>query len=468
MSASAAESVVIPLNEPEHLYAALEGLAGTMGSTYMIRFDTAIAPERMRAVLRELVSALPRFRGIVERGAWRSHLRILPDNAVTDQLFDDAFQVESHIDPTDLKALERYHNRLINEGLPLEHGMGCRFRYLPHPTSPALFVVLHHLLFDGRSGVYVLGAIARRLNVDEPITPVPLEPVPMLGATRPAHWWQWPAAFRAELRHRNHEKRLLASLNIQMVNKQDQPYLSTYAVRHHTAPCTTAQLRSLGRKLGLSFTAVVTMALTEAFLSYAPDDPKAAAVIRQALDLRAYQPKDKGYGPLLGNQVGTFLITEVGRKSVVDRAASIRDQLRAGLNLYDQRQMGVGIWLGGFLSWLGPNLLAYGATKMQRQLKMPRISVYATSVGNLNAEVNHADWPIKVTQFYGCGPSLSMLHGMGELDNQLTMPLVWQRCEATDAEIDDYLRRVDKAFLDLLEAGNTLEPRKRKPKAEAA
>lgn len=456
-------SVAIPLSEPEHYYAALDGVAGTMGSTYMIRLDTPVPADQVKAVARELVSALPRFRGIVERGPWRSHLRILPDDVITDQLFEEAWHVEAHIDAGDPQAVERYHNRLINEGLPLERGMACRFRYIPHVQQPVLFVVLHHLLFDGRSGVYVLSAIVKRLNEAQPITPVPPEYVPMLGAMRPHRWWQWPVAIRGELRYRGQEKARLAGVNIQMVNRQDQPYLSTYAVRHYTAPCTTAQLRSVGRKLGLTATALITLILAEAFLSQAPDDPKAAAVIRQALDLRPYQPKDQGSGPMLGNQVGSFLVTLVGQQTLTERAAAVKEQLRAGLERYDKRQMGFGIWLGGaIIPWLGTHLMAHAATKLQRQLKMPRISCYATHVGNLTAELSPPEARIKALQFYGCGPSGSMLHGMGELGDQLTMPLVWQRCEATDAEIDAYLHRLTQAFDRILREGAATEGRQRK------
>jgi hypothetical protein len=67
---AAPESVTIPFNEPEHLYASMDGIAGTMGSVYVVKLDQPVPAEEMRTVLRELVSALPRFRGIVERDVW--------------------------------------------------------------------------------------------------------------------------------------------------------------------------------------------------------------------------------------------------------------------------------------------------------------------------------------------------------------------------------------------------------------
>jgi hypothetical protein len=393
-------------------------------------------------------------------------LRILPDNAITDQLFDVAWLVASHIDAADPKALERYCEQMLNQCLPLERGLACHFRYIPHPKTPVLIVVLHHLLFDGRSGIFIASTIARRLNEPGPIAPVPLEVVPMLGATRPLHWWQWPAAIRGELRYRGDEKRRFAGANIQMVNRPDQPFLSNFALRHYTAPCTGTQLRSVGRKLGLSANGVVVLVLAEAYLSYAPGDPKAAAVIRQAVDLRAYQPKDKGYGPLLGNQVGTFLVSLVGPQSLAERAASVQEQLRSGFERYDRRQMGFSIWLGTWFTYLGAHLLAHAATQMQRKLKMPRISCYATNMGSITAELNPADARVKVIDFLGYDRCGSVLHGICEINDGVNLPMTWPRCEASDADVNDYLRRLDQAFLRVLDEGSKLERRRLRPKGE--
>jgi hypothetical protein len=456
-----ADSFVLPFNEPEHLYAALDGVAGTMGSTYLVQLDQPVTVDRMRAVAREMVSAIPRFRGIIERGPWRSHLRILPDDDITDVLFEDAWRVEGHVDALDAAAVEAYHNRLINEGLPLERGLACRFRYIPHPQAPILFVVLHHLLFDGRSGVYVVSALLKRLNSEQPMSQERAESIPMLDAMRPTHWWQWPAAFMAELRIRKQENSLFKGKRVQMINRPEQPFMSIYGVRHYDAPCTPAQLRSVARKLGLNANAAILMALADAYLSYAPGDADAVAVIRQAVDLRPYQPKHRAASPMLGNQVGTFLVTVPQGLDMAARAASIKAQLRGGLERYDKRLMGTSLWLGSLFSYAGSHLLAYGATRMQRQLKMPRISCYATYVGNLTAEFNPPEATIKVRRFMGCGPSGSLLHGICEFADALSLPLVWQRAEATPADVDEYFRRLDAAFHRLMAEGAAAQGRRK-------
>jgi hypothetical protein len=456
-------SLVLPLNEPEHFFAALDGVAGTLGSTYMCQLDQPVEAGRMRSVVRELVSALPRFRGIIERGLWRTYLRILPED-ITDVLFEDAWRVESHIDAQDQQAVEGYHNRLINEGLPLERGLACRFRFIPHAQTPILFVTVHHLLFDGRSGIHVMSALVKRLNSDQPIAREGVQSIPVLASLRPQHWWQWPAAIRGEMQVRRQERLRHEGKKVQMATHQDQPFASIFGVRHFVAPCTPAQLRSLGRKLGLSVNGVILMALAEAYLSYAPGDPDAVAVIRQAVDLRPYHPQGKALGAMLGNQVGTYLVSLPAGQSTPERADSVKQQLRAGIERYDKRVMGFSLWAGHVLSYLGPQMMASVATSMQRQLKMPTISCYATNVGNLSAVLNPPEHQIKVKRFLGCGPSGSLLHGISELGDEVTMPLVWQRAEASFDQIDDYLRRLREAFERLQAEGATLE---RRPRAKA-
>jgi hypothetical protein len=163
---------------------------------------------------------------------------------------------------------------------------------------------------------------------------------------------------------------------------------------------------------------------------------------------------------MLGNQVGSFLVTLVGQQSMAERAALVKEQMRSGFERFDRRQMGFSIWLSTWFTYLGPHLLAYGLTQMQRKLKLPRISCYATNIGNLTAELNRPDDRIKVLDFLGYGPSGYLLHGICEINDRVNLPLVWPRCEASDAEMDEYLRRLDEAFERVLLEGNKLERRR--------
>jgi hypothetical protein len=440
-----------PLNHTEHFYVALEGLAGSVGIVYMLQFDTGVQGDQLRGVVRELVSASHRFRAVVERGWHRPHLRVLPDNHVTDQLFDLAWREEAHLDAEDPEAMERLHHQLLNEVLPLELGLACRFRFVPHERSPVLFIMVHHLLFDGRSAIHFMGELMQRLNGGPPIPDQPVEFASLLEAVKPPHWWQWPASWWRSSRIASREARVLKTLNIQQVNHQDQPFLSATMVRHHTLSVPTARLREVARGLGLTLNSLVTLALSEVFLSYAPNDPRAAAVVRQSVDLRRYYPAQAGRGELLGNHVGAFLVTEVGRKSLRERAASIKAQITEGMARFERRDMLAGTAVGLLASYLGPNILSRIVINMQRRLKTPHISCHATSLGNMDAALRPAGASIRIKRFLTVVPSLSMLHVVSELDGQLSLPVVWQRCEATDADIADYLARIDRVFRDLVD-----------------
>src|SRR5690606_37244182 len=109
-----------PLNHSEHAYVAFDGVMGSMVQPYLLRFDAPLDAALLRSILREMISAYPRMRGVPEAGVHRYRLRILPDDHVVDQLFEHAWRVDAHLDATDARVMEDCHQRLLNEVLPLE------------------------------------------------------------------------------------------------------------------------------------------------------------------------------------------------------------------------------------------------------------------------------------------------------------------------------------------------------------
>lgn len=451
MSAAVLSTTTIPLNHTEHAYVGIDGFAGSMVIIYMLQFSTGIDATRMRGAVRELVSAYPRFRGVVEARLHRHRLRILPDGEVTDQLFDVAWREEAHIDAADPAALERQHQQMLNEVLPLEHGLACRFRFVPHAEQPVLFFAVHHLLFDGRSALEFFGDLMKRLNGGPRIAAQALDAPSLVGALAPSRWWQWPRHLWRSRAHQVKDRKRHGEVHIQQAAPQGHPYLTGHMMRHHTVPIDTTVLRQVARRLGLSLNGLVTLALSEAYLSYAPNDSRAASVIRQSVDLRRYHRTDHGKVVLSGNHVGALLVTEVGRRSLAERAASIKAQMDEGLARFERREM---LWpqlVPLLMPFLGRTLLSRAVTDMQRKGRMPRISCHATSLGNVSS-LNPPDAAIRIARMSTVVPSVSTLHVVCELDGRLTMPVVWQRCDATAAQMDDYLRRVDQAFADVVAA----------------
>ena len=69
---------LIPLNRSEHLYWAGEGHLGPINQPYVLRLSGAVDEALVRQALRELTTAFPRLRAVIEPGPWLDRLRILP------------------------------------------------------------------------------------------------------------------------------------------------------------------------------------------------------------------------------------------------------------------------------------------------------------------------------------------------------------------------------------------------------
>ena len=436
---------LVPLNFSEHAYVAFDGFMGSMPQVYLLRFDQPLKARLVRSVARELVSSQSRLRGVIEPGWWRYQLRILADDHIVDQLFEQAWCETPHLDARNEQSLEAEHNRLINQVLPLERGLGCRFQFIAHPQTPALFVTVHHLLGDGRTMVHLLTQIMARLNGGAPMLPQAPEGPSLLGALTPTRWWQTPVQMLRSRRHVLRQSQWHRSLNIQQFLTPNQPVLSAHAVRYFTASMPASALRPLARQLGLSVNSLITLALAETFLSMAPGDPRAAAVIRLSVDLRRFYPKEAGHGPLWGNHVGAFVVTEVGSKTLQARADSIKAQVAEGLARFERREMLWTYLIYEVLPWVGRTAGSRLTMQMQRGLKLPRISAHATSIGN----VSHLNLPnahIKLDLMMATVPSMAALHVLAEINDRIVMPLSWQRAEATVDQVDAYLARLDQTL----------------------
>lgn len=438
----------VPLNFSEHAYVAFDGVMGSMPQPYLLRFGGHLPVDQVRAVARELLSANPRLRGVVEPGAHVYHLHVLPDGPIVDQLFEHAWRVDDHIDVRDGAALERLHNRLLNEVLPLERGLLCRFVFIPDEHTPVLFFVAHHITGDGRSMMFWITELVRRLNGGEPMVVQAVEAPPLRQAFAPERWWHWPGRLWRSRIQALGEKQRLKRLNIQHCERDPQPYLSTHGLRHYTVPVSASALRPLARQLGISLNSLITLAIAETFLARAPGDPQAAAVVRQSVDVRKYYPADRGYGPLWGNHVGAFLVIEQGAKTLQARAQSIKAQVDEGVARFARREMFWAYAFYEFIPWMGRTLLARVTTNMLRRKRMPLISCHATSLGNVGG-INPPQASVPVIEFIPAVPSVSLLQVVAELDDRIVLPVSWQRSETSQDAVDRYLASLSQTFLRL-------------------
>lgn len=435
----------VPLNFSEHAYVAFDGVMGSMPQPYLLRFGGGLTAEQVRAVVRELLSANPRLRGVVEPGKHIYHLHILPDGPIVDQLFEQAWRVDAHVDAQDRAALERLHNRLLNEVLPLERGLLCRFVFIPDERTPVLFFVAHHITGDGRTMIHWITEIVRRLNGGAAMPVQPVESAQLRHAFAPERWWDWPKHLWRSRAHAVRDQQRLSGLHIQHCPRDPQPYMSTHGLRHYTVPVAASALRPLARRLGISLNSLITLAIAETFLAHAPGDPLAAAVVRQSVDVRKYYPAASAYGPLWGNHVGAFLVIEQGAKTLQERATSIKAQIDEGVARFARREMFWGYAFYELMPLLGRTLLGRVTTHMLRERRMPLISCHATSLGNVGG-INPPDARVPVIEFIPAVPSASLLQVVAELHDRIVLPVSWQRSETPQEAVDSYLASLSQTF----------------------
>lgn len=436
---------IVPLNRTDFGYAAFEGLAGTMVQPYLIRLSAPVGASEARRVTRELVTAYPKLRAKLEAGWHRYHLRILPDDEIVDQLFDFAFRVDAHLDADAPGTLEAWQTQMIHEVLPLEKGLCIRIRFMPHPERPVLMIGVPHLVADGMTMVQLVTQILRGLN-GHPLEPMTVEAPAMIGSIAPEKWWQWPKQMWISRRHKVAEARLLSTLNIQQVPTKLGLYYSTTGLRLHEMSTGTAALRNVARQHQVSLNTLLIAALSQTFLDQAPDDPKAASVIRISVNLRRFYPEIAGHGPLWGNHVGAFVVIEQdARKSWADRLKSVDASIREGQARFARREMCWAYLLDEIPPFVGRTVVNHIAVKMKRAQRFPVISCHATSLGDANA-VNAPDAHIRADQLFGVVNSISPLPVLTEMNGRLFVPTSWQLAETSYQDMSAFLQRFDQTL----------------------
>lgn len=451
---------IIPLNRTEHGYAALEGLAGTMLLPAYFRLSGPVDEAVVRKTMRGLLTAFPRLRAVLEPGLHLYHFRIQPDGPLMDQMFERAFVVDKHINLDDPLEVEAWHRSVVNEVVPLEHGPVMRVRFVPHPESPALIFAMPHIIMDGMSFAYVGHQIMRGLNGME-IIGEPVEAPSMVGAIAPEKWWQWPMQMWKSRQHQINDKRKLAEVNVLQVPTKLGPHYTSSGFRHHIVSIGTDEMRKATKKVGVSLNTLVVAAFAQTFLEQAPDDPKAAAVIRISVDLRRFYPKSAKHGALLGNHVGAYLIFEQGaNKSPRDRLLSVDAKLKEGVDRYTRREMCWGYLLEELLPYFGRTMIAHVAVKMKQKQRFPKISAHVTTGGNVNL-INVPMQPLRITTLLPTVNSLSPLASTLEIDGRYFIPLSWQLSETSYEEMTEFHERLDRTLVRMVRdiiADDSIQP----------
>lgn len=439
-----------PLNRSEQTYLALDGLAGSVIQPYFLRLKGPVDEARMRQSLRDLVSAYPRLRGVVEPGLHLYGLRILPDDHIVDQLFDVAWRVESGLDADDAAQMQRLHNQMLNEVLPLERGLGLRARFVPHPQRPVLIFCVHHLLLDGRSMMLAIGDVLRRLN-GHPIAARPMEAPSMVPPIVPRHWQEWPGKLWTSWKHQQAQRRLLRQVRVAQLPSHASHHYSVNAVAHHVLSTPADQVKRAARRCKTTVNTFVLAAVAESFLALEAEDPKAAAVIRLSVDMRRFYPRNAM--PLLGNCVASFLVAEQGRGEPASRMSSLDRQIKEGLGRFIRREMCWNYLLEETFAWFGRTLYSHAAHRARQNQRLPQVSCHLSSLGDVD-ELNAPDAIITLSEFFPAAPCMGLLIGTSELHGRLFMSLSWQLSETDREAVQSYIDRLDATVTRLVESSH--------------
>ena len=436
---------VIPLNRSEHLYWAGEGHLGPINQPYVLRLSGPVDEAQVRQALRELTTAFPRLRSVIEPGPWLDRMRILADDLAVDQLFDDAYRVESGVNLDDLAALQAWHSARLNEPLSLERGLPWRARFLPHPTQPGLLFVVHHIVGDGRSMIQMLCAILGRLN-GQAIAASPLDSPSMQAAITPARLWQWPAAIWRGWRQGRADARTAQGQQVITLATRRSPRFTTSAIRYHELPCPADTMKQFSRAHQSTQNTLLTALVANAFLASHIDNTQAVAALRISVDLRRYYPE--GQAPTFGNYVSSFTVRARHQPTLGAQIADIEQQIQQHLARYERRDHALPLTLYEWLPFIGRTRYRQLIAASKARGTLPALSCHLSNLGSAEF-INPKDARVRLQALWPATVSTTLLLGVLSLNGQQFLTIIRQCDEVDDEEVCKFLHRLDAQFVSM-------------------
>lgn len=404
---------VLPLNRSEWAYLACDGPAGGLSMAFFLRFKDPLAEGDVRHAIRQLMSAMPRLRAVLEPTRRRYQLRILPDNDQLEALLDQAFRTES-IDLDNPKATRRWQELVVNEPMPLMRGLGFRVQFAPHPTRAGLLLSIHHVLMDGRSLIHCVDLLMKLLN-GQAIEALPLENPSMLPAIVPKHWRQWPhKLWRSWVQAREQAQERARYDIVELPRQCSSRHVST-GVYHHPTGLAAKDLSRVAKAMGGSANSLMNAALGTALLAQAGNRPGTAALIQMGVDLRRYFPA--GQAPAIGNHVATFSFVLPQHVPEADRVRWVDLRVKEALERFERREMLLPLLPYELLGLIRPHdyTRLYLRSKRLDRLRVP--SAHTTNIGSADA-FNTPGAQVRLDELHAAVTSVSPLLGLAVANGQ--------------------------------------------------
>lgn len=442
------DGTLVPLNRTEHMFWAGEGFLGSINQPYLMRFDAPVEAGDVKRALRELFSAYPRARGVIEATGWSYKLRILPDDATIDALLDDCFRIEAGVDAGSRDALHALHNRMLNEAISMERGLPLRARFVPHPATPALVMSLHHIIGDGRSALQMIGAVIARLN-GTPIRPVPLHSHSMVPAVVPKKWTQWPASIAGWWRNTQRDAAAGKGLELVTLARRRSPKFTTAAVQYHELKCHPKALRATAKGMGTTVNSLLTAVIANTFLARAKGNPKAMAAIRISYDLRKLFPE--GAQPEIGNFVSSFSVKATHQPTLIDQIKSMESQVKDILARYDRREYALPLLLYEALPVMGRRLYTKLIAGAKAKGRLQDVSCHFSNLGAADF-LNPPDATVRIGEIWLAALPVATICGLASMGDKLFFTVIHQNDETEVADVADFLATLDRELLSLTQS----------------
>ncbi|MBI5926730.1 MAG: hypothetical protein HY836_14160 [Aquabacterium sp.] len=437
---------LIPLNRSEHMYWAAEGYLGPINIPFILRFDAPVELALIRQTMRELATAFPRMRGVIEPTGLSYALRLLSDEAQINILFDDAFQVVQGVDATSREALQTLHTQLINQPICMERGLPWVARFIPHPTQPALLFSINHIIGDGRSMVQMVCAIMARLS-GQAMPACQIDNPTMLPAVMPQKWWQWPGNIARWWRNSRADKQAASGHQIVTLNRKQSPRYTTTGIVYHDIPCPADTMKALAKAHGTTVNTLLTALVGNTFLALAEKNPKAMAAIRISVDLRRYYPEGKA--PEFGNFVHSFTVLARQQATLDAQIQSLENQVKTHLARYETRDYALPLLFYELLPLLGRTLFSYLIYRSKVKGTLPTLSCHLSNLGACEF-INPKNARVRLHELWPTTLSTVFLIGAVILNGKQFLCLSHQNDEIPREAVDAFRAEFDRQILQVM------------------
>jgi hypothetical protein len=373
---------MIRLNRSEYGSLPSEQYMGSVVISGYSRFDRPMPLDKVRQALHDLTLAIPRMRANIVP-TWRSYqLGIRPVDEWLLEDIESSLEVLPHMDADAPGLAQKLMERAINTPVLLSKGLPWFAWYVPHPTMPVLVLNIHHMVGDG-TAIYHINKALYALLDGRSIETLPIESSSQLPGVMPAKVWQWPRSFWASIRNGLADAKRAKGQNIVTLATRQSDRYQASGHRQVDLPGGVSQARAVSKKLGTTINTLLTAMVAQAILARRPDDPKAVAVLRIAVDLRPYFPKDQV--PRIGNYVATIEVRATHQPDLVAQVKSVNEQVADQLARFKRREWALPcLVLEALTSVISQGTLASLFLKMKASGALNKTSAFITNVGSSN------------------------------------------------------------------------------------